>query len=127
MQDKSAEVEGVCRTAAALAESGEDEAVAARDRAQSLRQQWHLLHKTVEQRIHLALSYCAFHKKAQQLAIQMDALEQYLKIEKMDPSQITEQSIKHKESKYGEMSSQFGEVESKGKQFIKEASEVSGT
>lgn len=60
-----------------------------------------------------------------QLAIQMDALEQYLKIEKMDPTQITDGSIKHKETKYSEMSSQFKEVENKGKSFIKDASEVS--
>ena len=60
-----------------------------------------------------------------QLALQMDALEQYLKIEKMDPSQITEQAIEHKETKYSEMNSQFGDVESRGKKFIKEASEVS--
>ena len=55
----------MCRTAAALGESGEEEGVAARDKAQSLRQQWDLLHTTVEQRIRLALSYTAFHKKAQ--------------------------------------------------------------
>ena len=57
----------------------------------------------------------------------MDALEQYLKIEKMDPTQITEGSIKHKETKYSEMSSQFSEVENKGKAFIKEAEGVSVT
>ena len=55
----------------------------------------------------------------------MDALEQYLKIEKIDPSQITDGSITHKEKKYGEMSSEYTEVETKGKAFIKDASAVS--
>ena len=60
-----------------------------------------------------------------QLAIQMDALEQYLKIEKMDATQITDSSIKHKEQKYGEINTEFTEFETKGKTFIKDASEVS--
>jgi hypothetical protein len=55
----------------------------------------------------------------------MDALEQYLKIEKLDPAQVSEQSIQHKENKYSEMNSNLGELQTKGKSFIREASEVS--
>jgi uncharacterized protein YoxC len=65
IRDKSAEVEALIRTAAALAEAGEEEGAAVQTSAQNLRQQWDLLQTTVEQRIHLALSYTAFHKKAQ--------------------------------------------------------------
>ena len=60
-----------------------------------------------------------------QLAIQMDALEQYLKIEKLDATQITDGSIKHKEQKYGEINKEYSEFETKGKTFINEASKVS--
>lgn len=60
-----------------------------------------------------------------QLALQMDALEQYLKIEKMDPAQISEDSVHHKEAKHSELSSSFTDVQGKGKAFIKEATEVS--
>ena len=59
-----------------------------------------------------------------QLAIEMDALEQYLKIEKMDPSHISDTSISHKEEKYATMDDSFRTVEAKGKLFIKEAEDV---
>ena len=54
----------------------------------------------------------------------MDALEQYLKIEKMDPTEVSESSIKHKEEKHVEMNSQYKDVENNGKAFIKDAKEV---
>ncbi len=59
-----------------------------------------------------------------QLALQMDALEQYLKIEKLDPSEVSESSVKHKEQNYSTMNQQFSEVETKGKAFIKDAKDV---
>ena len=59
-----------------------------------------------------------------QLAIQMDALEQYVKIEKLDPAQISEASVQHKEQKWGQMTSVYTDVESKGKSFIEDASQV---
>ena len=55
----------------------------------------------------------------------MDALEQYLKIEKLDPAQVSEHAIQHKEQKYNEMNSNMSELQSKGKNFIQEASTVS--
>jgi len=115
---------GLGTAAEELKTAGDPEAQAAADRVAELKKQWDQLHILVKQRIKLATSYVGFHKKAQNLAIQMDALEQYLKIEKMDPTQITEGSIKHKETKYSEMSSKFSEVESKGKAFIKEAEDA---
>ena len=54
----------------------------------------------------------------------MDALEQYLKIEKLDATQVTDSAIQHKQEKYNNMSQQHSEVENKGRTFIKEASEV---
>ena len=54
----------------------------------------------------------------------MDALEQYLKIEKLDPAQISDSSVQHKELKYNEMSQEYVDVESKGKTFIEQASKV---
>ena len=60
-----------------------------------------------------------------QLAIKMDALEQYLKIEKMDASEITENAIKHKQEKWSEVSNNYTDVESQGKDFIKRAGDVS--
>ena len=61
----------------------------------------------------------------EQLAIQMDVLEEYLKIEKLDPTQVPDAAIKHKEESFVKMTSEFSAVESSGKQFIKEASDVS--
>ena len=54
----------------------------------------------------------------------MDALEQYLKIEKMDPTEVSESSIKHKEDKHTQMNHQYKEVENNGKAFIKDAKDV---
>ncbi len=54
----------------------------------------------------------------------MDALEQYLKIEKMDPTEVSESSIKHKEEKHSQMNQQYKDVENNGKAFIKDAKEV---
>ena len=55
----------------------------------------------------------------------MDALEEYLRIEKLDPTQVSDAAIKHKEESFSHLNSGYTEVEHKGKHFIKEASEVS--
>jgi len=60
-----------------------------------------------------------------QLAIQMDVLEEYLKIEKLDPTQVPDAAIKHKEESFVKMTDEFSAVESSGKQFVKEATDVS--
>ena len=52
------------------------EAPAAADKVRGLKEQWDLIQTTVDRRIKLALAYVAFHKKAQQLAVEMDTLEQ---------------------------------------------------
>jgi hypothetical protein len=54
----------------------------------------------------------------------MDVLEEYLKIEKLDPTQVPDSAIKHKEESFAKMSSEFSDVESSGKKFIKDANEV---
>lgn len=54
----------------------------------------------------------------------MDALEEYLRIEKLDATQVSDAAIKHKEESFTHLKSDYTEVESKGKHFIKEASEV---
>ena len=61
----------------------------------------------------------------EQLAIQMDVLEEYLKIEKLDPTQVPDAAIKHKEESFAKMTSEFSSVENSGKQFIKDANDVS--
>ena len=60
-----------------------------------------------------------------QLAVQMDVLEEYLKIEKLDPTQVPDSAVKHKEESFVKMSNEFTAVESSGKQFIKDVSDVS--
>lgn len=54
----------------------------------------------------------------------MDVLEEYLKIEKLDPTQIPDSAVQHKEESFAKMSSEFSEVENSGKRFIKDANEV---
>lgn len=54
----------------------------------------------------------------------MDVLEEYLKIEKLDPTQIPDSAVQHKQESFAKMSSEFSDVESSGKRFIKDASEV---
>ena len=54
----------------------------------------------------------------------MDVLEEYLKIEKLDPTQVPDAAIKHKEESFVKMTSEFSSVETSGKQFIKEATDV---
>ena len=54
------------------------------------------------------------------------SIPRYLKIEKMDPSQISDDSVKHKQSKFNEMSSEFKQVEDSGRKFISSAQQVSG-
>ena len=61
----------------------------------------------------------------EQLAIQMDVLEEYLKIEKLDPTQVPDAAIKHKEESFAKMTNEFSSVENSGKQFIKDANDVS--
>ena len=55
----------------------------------------------------------------------MDVLEDYLKIEKLDASQVPDSAVKHKEENFSKMNVDFSQVESSGKQFIKEAKEAS--
>jgi len=57
----------------------------------------------------------------------MDALEQYLKIEKVDPTQISDSSVQHKEQKYSEMDHGVKDVEQKGKKFITDVKQVGRT
>jgi len=118
-------MDDLMKAADTLASSGETEGAAAKKKIEGLRDQWNLVLTLTSQRIKLGMGYVIFHKKAQQLAIQMDALEQYLKIEKIDATQIPESSIKHKEVKYNEMSEHYSEVENKGRTFIDEAQRVS--
>lgn len=54
----------------------------------------------------------------------MDALQEYLRIEKLDASQVSDAAIKHKEDSFKHLSSDYTEVEHKGKHFIKEANEA---
>ena len=54
----------------------------------------------------------------------MDVLEEYVKIEKLDPTQVPDSAVKHKEDSFGKMTSEFSAVESSGKQFIKDATDV---
>jgi len=124
MRNKRGDVNSLSTTIEDLAKSGDPVIVAMKDKVKVFREQWDALHETIKQRIKLALSYVAFHKKAQQLAIQMDVLEEYLKIEKLDPTQVPESSVKHKEENFSKMNVDFGQVETTGKHFIKEATEV---
>ena len=48
----------------------------------------------------------------------------YLKIEKFDATQISDESVKHKETKFNEMTSEFKQVEDKGSKFISDAKQV---
>ena len=57
----------------------------------------------------------------------MDVLEEYLKIEKLDPTQVPDSAVKHKEESFVKMTNEFSAVESSGKQFIKDATDVSVT
>ena len=54
----------------------------------------------------------------------MDAIEQFLQIEKLDPTQVSDESMKHKESKYQEVVKNVDDLDGKGKTFIKDASET---
>jgi len=54
----------------------------------------------------------------------MDVLEEYVKIEKLDPTQVPDAAIKHKEESFVKMKDEFSAVESSGKQFVKEATDV---
>jgi len=54
----------------------------------------------------------------------MDVLEEYLKIEKLDPTQVPDAAVKHKEESFVKMTNEFSVVENSGKQFIKDATDV---
>lgn len=56
--------------------------------------------------------------------MQMDALDQFLQIEKFDPTQVLDESMKYKGSKYQEVIKNVDELDSKGKSFIKDASDA---
>ena len=72
----------------------------------------------------IAIYLITFFFSGEQLALQMDALEQYLKIEKMDPAEIGDDSIKHKQEKWNTMSNSYTDVESSGKKVIDQVVQV---
>jgi len=55
----------------------------------------------------------------------MDSLELYLKLDKMDPSLVPDSSVKHKDEAYQKMNTDWTEVDTKGKQLIKDVTDVS--
>ena len=55
------------------------QSASATDDVTKLKEQWNRVADLTESRTKLSLAYIAFHKKAQQLAVQMDALEQYVR------------------------------------------------
>ena len=69
MRDKTAEVEELITAAQALGSSGEPKHKAAVERSRVVREEWTQLLTLIEQRIHLALKYTTFHKKAQQVLL----------------------------------------------------------
>ena len=60
-----------------------------------------------------------------QFSTDMDSLELYLKMDKMDPALVPENSVKHKEEAYQKMNADWTEVDNKGKQLIKDVTDVS--
>ena len=54
----------------------------------------------------------------------MDALEQYLKIEKVDPTTIDDGSITHKKENWDKMGNCYTEVETSGESVIKGVDDV---
>jgi len=55
----------------------------------------------------------------------MDSLELQLKLDKMEPSLIPDISVKYKDELYQQMSAEWTDVDSKAKQLIKDATDVS--
>lgn len=49
----------------------------------------------------------------------MDVLEEYLKVEKLEPSQVSDAAIHYKEQSVGRLNSEYVDVENRGKNFIK--------
>lgn len=68
-QNRATEVASLSSNAEEVAKLGTAEATAAAERANAFREQWQKLHAYVQQRVRLALSYVAFHKKAQQVCL----------------------------------------------------------
>jgi len=64
-QGKQGDVVALSTTAEQLAQTGEAASLAAKERVKAFREQWDALHATVRERVKLATSYVAFHKKAQ--------------------------------------------------------------
>ena len=61
-------MEALTKAAADLVTSGDQEAAAAKDKVDALRQQWDALTAVVQNRLRLARTYVSFHKKAQQVS-----------------------------------------------------------
>jgi hypothetical protein len=120
---RRAEIDEMTNMADQLTGANDDIARTVKDKSRALREQWDALLVLVDGRLRLGLSYVNFHKKAQQVAVQMDAIEQFLQIEKLDPTQVSDESMKHKESKYQEVVRNVGELDGKGRAFIRDASE----
>ena len=60
-----------------------------------------------------------------QFSTDMDSLELYLKLDKMDPTLVPESSVKHKTDSYQKMTNDWTEVDNKGKQLMKDVTDVS--
>ena len=63
LQDKSSEMNDLTQLAETLASSGEAEGATAKQKVEKLRDQWNQIQQLANQRIKLALTYVAFHKK----------------------------------------------------------------
>ena len=59
-----------------------------------------------------------------QFSTDMDSLELHLKLDKMDPALMPDSSVKHKNEMYQKMTTDWTEVDNKGKQLVKDAAEV---
>jgi len=59
-----------------------------------------------------------------QFSTDMDSLELHLKLDKMDPALVPDSSVKHKNEMYQKMTTDWTEVDNKGKQLVKDAAEV---
>ena len=70
LQNKRGEVAALSTTAEELGKSGDAASLSMVERVKAFRAQWDELHASVQQRVKLAQTYCAFHKKAQQVTNQ---------------------------------------------------------
>ncbi|CAL1540818.1 unnamed protein product, partial [Lymnaea stagnalis] len=124
IRDKNAELSALSAAASRLVQSGDQAGQQAADKARDIEHQFQRLQRVVETRIQLALMYVSFHRLAQQLSSNLDALEHIVRSETEDLQEITDTAVQNLREMFSNTRHIFDDLNLKGNEFLQNASMI---